>query len=694
MSLTRRAEFDQQRGLRKLWTQAPEGNVASLLELYHTNPRLDAIDIKATHIASVPWALYDKAAWDASPDEAQPILNHPATALLLEPCPAYPEIDGSVFIYLTYVYKRLTGEAYWWKIRNGSFIEALYIMPKSWCLQTPSYGSPYFLFMPMGVAGGQTVKADPADIVWFKSPNIADPYSRGRGRSENMLDEYESDELAAKYQKNYFYNDATPPIAISAPGATEQEVTQLKQSWMQRVGGFLRARAPAFLTWEGAKIEKIADSQREMDFVESRKFMRDMANQHEQLPPEIAGIIENSNRSTIDAAFYLLMKNVLVPEIAALDATITRQLIAADYDNRIVYRHKNVTPQDEAFKLQKVNEGVSRGMLTRAEWRKAMGYPVDEARDNVYVIPFSLTEVKPGAQLAPQPAPAPAPTPIAEPAAKTIDYSLSKAVKNKFSAEQRAAVWKVFDTKAAGGEPFFMEAVRKLAATQDKLFRDTFKAELGNGRDFMGAVERTTQKVLGESADVAVKSGLAPAWLASLKNGFELAQELLGGGIDFSLYNPKFNAWVDKAGLLKAKEINDTTRSELREKLAAEISDGLQSGESMAEIADRVSAATAGVYDNMSQNRAMVIARTETAASVNAGQYEVYKGEGVERKEWLATQDDRTRDIHAAADGQVVGIDEPFIVGGEALMYPLDPNGSAENVINCRCTIVPVIEES
>jgi len=28
------------------------------------------------------------------------------------------------------------------------------------------------------------------------------------------------------------------------------------------------------------------------------------------------------------------------------------------------------------------------------------------------------------------------------------------------------------------------------------------------------------------------------------------------------------------------------------------------------------------------------------------------------------------------------------------LMYPLDPNGSAENVINCRCTIVPVIEES
>lgn len=692
MAITRRPEFDSRKGgLQKLWTQAPEGNVSSLLELYHTSPRMDAIDIKAQHIAGTPWAIYDKAAWDESPDEAQPIKNHPAIELLTEPCPAYPEIDGSVLMYLTYVYKRVTGEAYWWKIRNGSKIESLYIMPKNWCLQTPSAGSPYFLFIPSGVAGGQSIKADPADIVWFKSPNVADPYSRGRGRSENMLDEYEADELAAKYQKNYFYNDATPPIAISAPGASPDEVEQLKQSWFQRVGGFLKARAPAFLTWEGAKIEKIADSQREMDFVESRKFMRDMANQHEQLPPEIAGILENSNRSTIDAAFYLFTKNVLTPELASLDATITRQLIASDYDNRLVYRHKNTVPQDEAFKLAKVNEGVARGMLKRSDWKKAMGYPV-EPEDNVYVIPFSLTEVKPGEKPAPEPAPAPEAA-LAEPPAKTIEFSLTKAVKGRFSPEQKAAIWKTFDTKAASEEPFFMQAVRKLAGAQNKLFHDTFKTELGSSRDFEGAIDRTCLKVLGKSADAAVKSGLAPAWLASMKNGFELAQEVLGGGIDFSLYNPKFNAWVDKAGLIKAKEINDTTRAELREKLAAEVSEGVQSGESMSKIAGRIRAATDGVYENMSANRATVIARTETASSVNAGQFETYKGEGVKQKEWLATSDDRTRDAHAEADGQVVGIDEPFIVDGEELQYPLDPNGSAGNVIECRCTVLPVIEE-
>jgi hypothetical protein len=39
----------------------------------------------------------------------------------------------------------------------------------------------------------------------------------------------------------------------------------------------------------------------------------------------------------------------------------------------------------------------------------------------------------------------------------------------------------------------------------------------------------------------------------------------------------------------------------------------------------------------------------------------------------------------------VVGINEPFMKSGAPLMYPGDPEGDAANVINCRCTILPVI---
>ena len=50
------------------------------------------------------------------------------------------------------------------------------------------------------------------------------------------------------------------------------------------------------------------------------------------------------------------------------------------------------------------------------------------------------------------------------------------------------------------------------------------------------------------------------------------------------------------------------------------------------------------------------------------------------------------RETHAAAEKQTVGIDEPFIVGGAELMFPGDPAGPPEEVINCHCVQIAVLE--
>lgn len=57
------------------------------------------------------------------------------------------------------------------------------------------------------------------------------------------------------------------------------------------------------------------------------------------------------------------------------------------------------------------------------------------------------------------------------------------------------------------------------------------------------------------------------------------------------------------------------------------------------------------------------------------------------RKRWVATKDMRTRHEHGMADGQVVPAKDPFIVGGEELMFPADTAGSPWNVYNCRCAM-------
>jgi hypothetical protein len=39
---------------------------------------------------------------------------------------------------------------------------------------------------------------------------------------------------------------------------------------------------------------------------------------------------------------------------------------------------------------------------------------------------------------------------------------------------------------------------------------------------------------------------------------------------------------------------------------------------------------------------------------------------------------------------QVVPVQMPFMVGGEALYYPGDPRGSMWNIANCRCVSIPI----
>lgn len=101
--------------------------------------------------------------------------------------------------------------------------------------------------------------------------------------------------------------------------------------------------------------------------------------------------------------------------------------------------------------------------------------------------------------------------------------------------------------------------------------------------------------------------------------------------------------------------------------------------------------------DKMLAARAETIARTETTRTMSEAHEEatrqVIEQAGIEgstlRRTWVAIADDRTRDSHAAMDGQTVGLDESFISGdGNELMYPGDPSAPPEEIIACRCQVV------
>ncbi len=94
----------------------------------------------------------------------------------------------------------------------------------------------------------------------------------------------------------------------------------------------------------------------------------------------------------------------------------------------------------------------------------------------------------------------------------------------------------------------------------------------------------------------------------------------------------------------------------------------------------------------MEKTSAVRAARTAITEAENAGRQaaadELASKGAVLKKRWIATHDSRTRHAHREADGQIVANDEPFIVGGESLMFPGDGSMGASgwNLYNCRCT--------
>ena len=88
---------------------------------------------------------------------------------------------------------------------------------------------------------------------------------------------------------------------------------------------------------------------------------------------------------------------------------------------------------------------------------------------------------------------------------------------------------------------------------------------------------------------------------------------------------------------------------------------------------------------DISEGRAGTIARTEIAGITADAEIMALQEAGVTHITWFSMQDAKVRPSHQI-DGQTVEIGRPFSNG---LLYPHDPAGPVEEVVNCRCWFVP-----
>lgn len=218
---------------------------------------------------------------------------------------------------------------------------------------------------------------------------------------------------------------------------------------------------------------------------------------------------------------------------------------------------------------------------------------------------------------------------------------------------------------------------------------------LGRVRDVVMAPWRQYQAQPNPSAIAAT----APVWQAevdrilaaltpALKEGWAAAH--LPG--DYDPTDPYI-----EANLALTKNLLVRIPDEVHAMVVKEILEGTNAGETTAQIAQRVDNVLNFTGSENWNNRARVIAQTETTRHRNSsalahGLLSEKNGRRDLLKRWQTTMDTRERIAHRLANNDIKPLGQPFIVDGEPMLFPGDPTGSADNVCNCRCDLILITE--
>ena len=153
-------------------------------------------------------------------------------------------------------------------------------------------------------------------------------------------------------------------------------------------------------------------------------------------------------------------------------------------------------------------------------------------------------------------------------------------------------------------------------------------------------------------------------------------------------YNRQAVAFVNDRLDSVLPDLAKTTKANLNRTIRRSIDEAVELGLSGDTMYEYITGQVENVLPKKFMGRASTIARTEGGALSQFGQYDAVEKSGlVTVKEWQ-TQFNNSRDTHITADGQVVGQDDYFTVGGERALYPKAPNLSAKETVKCRCNVI------
>jgi len=601
-------------------------------------------------------------------------LENPLTRLFIHPNDV---ISGAELWQITSLWMTLRGECFWLKMReDGNPLDIGedpgQIWPLSPDLFTPNFAGNRLAswtvslrgkHVPYNASDSFKVVLNLWEVVQFKYPN---PLSIHRGITPlaAATSGIDLDMQVKSYNRSLLKNGAEPGGIYSYEGDLDQDEEELEyQKLEDRHRGSLNANRLTILN--GAwKYQPTGLKPADLQHHQTLMWDRDEIFAVLRVPKSTAGVTDQLNYATQLGQDRNLWDKSLIPDIRLFESVI---------DSTIFFNQPDTIVG--AFDLSNV-EALRVGMNEQADLaKKFLGA-------DFHMPPSVALEVAGIENIPDYPAKdVSIVSPMLVPLSDVTDpLPPTKSVKKAGSKRNR---WKAFVAAQQPLEKAMIKAWKRWVADmrdrQLSLFDENTKSLSPKQIDALMLDIKDMKRGLG--------SNFRPLYQSGLEITYDMVLSEVSGIPLFEIDDPR----ILKAMENRFTRLIGTAPKTLRKKLKRSLIKASQNGETIQQMRGRIGetfkiAAGSG--------KTLAIARTESASLMNGIRTEMFKAQGVKKMEWVTAGDEHVREDHAIfgdSGPHDQGYDYLNDIGGGdgTLEFPGDPNGPPEQVINCRCILVP-----
>lgn len=384
------------------WEQAPpRRGTRELLVAYREMPFLrTVVDTVADSVAGVNWRVYRRVKKDGAPvkdfslrnapadirgtrlkellrtGEAVEVPDHPALALLADPNDL---LTGRAITKLQQVYLDLVGEAFFVLDIVGSQVVGMWPLPPNAVVQLPRYDQPRDVQTYRVMIGGKARELPASQVIHLRNLDPEDPLGRGVGAAFALGDELDTDEYAARFVKNSFWNNMMPAAIASIEGMNDSNAPAaktFKESLAREHQGPDKA-GKLLITSGKVSLARFDSSFKDMELVTLRKYLHDFIRMTYRIPPETVGNTSASNKATAFAARENMAEQATAPRMEFLRTEYQARLMPL-FDREAILHYDSPVPADREHQLRVM--GTMPQAFSYDEWREVGGRKPDPNR--------------------------------------------------------------------------------------------------------------------------------------------------------------------------------------------------------------------------------------------------------------------------------------------------------------------------